>query len=171
MEDIIGLIEQLLAEHRQVLEGINTVEQITGDLGVALKLEDIKETMMPGRLGPEGRRLPELEEALAAFRLKLEEHFMREEIGLMDALEQQGDQMLTSAWNTILLEHPLLRNRLDSLQREIVELDVERSSQEVWEGKIWGLRAYIAHTRKLLEEHAQSEYSILRRVHKKIVGD
>ena len=170
MADIIGLIEQLLTEHQQILKSIDTVEQITGDLDVALELEEVKEAVMPGRLGQKSRGLSELEKKLSALKIKLEEHFMREEVGLMNALEQQGEQMLTSAWNTILLEHPLLRSRLDSLVHEVVELDLERSSQEVWEGKIWGLRAYIAHTKKLLEVHAQSEFSLLKKTRRKIAG-
>ena len=168
--DIIALIEQLLKEHQQILKSISTVEQITNDLGVASQLEEVKESMMPGRLGQKRQDLPKLEKMLATLQAGLQEHFNREEIWLMNAFEEHGKQMLASALNTLLLEHPLLRNRLNNLKQEIAELESAGLSQEVWDGKVWGLRAYIAHTRKLFEEHARSEYLLLRRARKEIAG-
>ena len=70
MADIIGLIEQLLTEHQQILKSIDTVEQITGDLDVALELEEVKEAVMPGRLGQKSRGLSELDDVgRGSFRL------------------------------------------------------------------------------------------------------
>ncbi|MFC1916773.1 hypothetical protein ACFLX1_01395, partial [Chloroflexota bacterium] len=43
----------------------------------------------------------------------------------------------------------------------IAELAVEGLSREIWEGKVWGLRAYVSHTRNLLEAHAKSEQELL----------
>ncbi len=170
IEDIIALIEQLLKEHQQFLKSISTVEQITNDLGVAFQLEEVKTSMMPGRLGQKRQDLPELGEMVAVLKSKLEGHFCREEVGLVNALKQHGNLMLISALNTLLLEHPPLRDRLYNLQREIIELEVEGLSREVWEGKVWGLRAYIMHTRRVLEEHSHSEYSLLKRAKKEIAG-
>jgi len=170
MEDIIALIDELLKEHQQILQNIKTLEQATDDLGAALKLEEVKQTLMPGRLEQQQQDLPKLEEILAALELRLQGHFNREETGLLTAFERHGNRMLASALNTLLLEHQPLRQRLNNLKVEIAELESAGLSQEVWDGKVWGLRAYITHTRKLLEEHAHSEYSLLERAREEIAG-
>ncbi len=44
MEDILSLIEQCLLEREQILRNFN-------DFEVASQLEELKESVMPGRLG------------------------------------------------------------------------------------------------------------------------
>lgn len=170
MEDIVSLIDELLKEHQQILQNVQDLEQTTDDLGAAVKLEEIKQTLMPGRLEQHQQDLSKLEEILAALELKIREHFNREEMVLLNAFERHGNQMLASALNTLLLEHQPLRNRLNNLKQEIAGLSSSGLSQEVWDGKVWGLRAYLAHTRKLIEEHAQSEYALLEQARKEVAG-
>ena len=84
------------------------------------------------------------------------------------AFEKYGDRILASALHVLLLEHQELRNRLAKSKAEIAELAVGGLSREVWQGKVWGLRAYVSHTRNLIEAHAKSEQELLLTLRKQL---
>jgi uncharacterized protein YlaN (UPF0358 family) len=70
--------------------------------------------------------------------------------------------MLASALHILLREHEEIRNRIAKLKKDAAELATGELSREVWEGKVWGIRSYIDHTRKLIEAHAKSEMELLQ---------
>lgn len=121
-----------------------------------------REDFVPGRLGDQKRDLQNWQESLELIDQGIQVHFNREETGLLNAFEKHGGRMLASALSDLLSEHEELRHRLAKLEKGVAELAVGDSSREVWEGRAWGVRSYLAHTRKLFEVHAQSELELLR---------
>ena len=68
----------------------------------------------------------------------------------------------------LLGEHQELKSRIARSKEGAAELAVEGLSRDVWEGKAYGMRAYIYHTRKLLEAHAQSEQELFQALRKEL---
>ena len=163
MEDIIAMIDSLILEHDELITNMRNLEHIATDLGVAFQLEEAKEALVLGRLGGQEDSLKKLEEVLTEAESKIRAHFNREERGLLKAFEHSGKHMLASALHELLLEHKELRHRIASSRKEMAELRSSELSRDVWEGKAWGIRVYLTHTRRLLEDHAHSEYDLLQK--------
>jgi hypothetical protein len=76
--------------------------------------------------------------------------------------------MLTSGLRLLLLEHQELKDRIAQSRADVAELISLDSSREVLEGKAWGVRVYVSHTRKLIEEHAKSEQQLFAKVREEL---
>ena len=155
MKEAHALINQIIEEHKQIIQEGQTIERVVTDLEAGLKLGKAKEDFLPGGLDHQRRYLQNLQESLETISHGLQAHFEREEKGLLVAFERHGGQMLASTLRILLLEHQELNNRIAK------SMEVEGLSREVWEGKAWGMRTYISHTLKLLGAHAQSEHELL----------
>lgn len=161
VEEALDLIKKIIKEHKLILQRALTLAQAINDVSAMLELDRAKEDFVPGRFGDQRRALQIWQESIEALDEGLQAHFDREEKGLLTAFEKYGDRMLASALHVLLLEHEELRNRLAKSKTETAELAVEGLSRGVWEGKAWGLRVYVSHTRNLLEAHAKSEQELL----------
>ena len=75
---------------------------------------------------------------------------------------------MASGLRVLLLEHQELKDRIAESRKEVAELIEAKLSREVQEGKAWGVRVYIGHTRKLIEAHAQSEQELFRELRAKL---
>ncbi len=62
------------------------------------------------------------------------------------------------------------QNCIAESRKEVAELAGEGLSREVWEGKEWGVRVYLRHTRKLLEAHTQSELELFHKLRGELRG-
>ena len=164
MEDALALIDQLIQEHKQILQKLQATEQVANDVGAILQLDRAKEEFVPGRFSDQKQGLQSLQDSLEAIDSGLQMHFDREEKGLLTVFEQYGGETLTSGLHFLLLEHQELKDRLAESRREVAELAAESSSRQVREGKAWGVRVYISHTRKLIEAHAQSEQELFHKL-------
>jgi hypothetical protein len=158
------LIDQLIEEHKRILNDAQEAEKIANDAGALLELRQTKDDFLPARFGDIKRGLQSLEESLGRINHGLQGHFEREEGQLLSIMEQRGGAMLTSGLRLLLLEHQELRDRIAQSRADIAELITVDSSREVLEGKAWGVRVYLSHTRKLLEEHARSEDTLFTKV-------
>jgi len=161
MEEVLSLIDKIIEEHKLILQRVRTLDGAINDVSAMLELERGKEDFVPGRFGDQRQALQIWQESIEALDEGLQAHFDREEKGLLSAFEKYGDRMLASAMHVLLLEHEELRNRLVKLKKDVAELVTGGSSREVWQGMAWGLRAYVSHTRNLLEVHAKSEQELL----------
>ena len=161
MKEALALINQIIEEHKQIIQEGQTIERVVSDLEAGLKLGKAKEDFLPGVLNDQRRYLQNLQESLETISQGLQAHFEREEKGLLVAFERHGGQMLASALRILLLEHQELKNRIAKSMEDVAGLTVDGLSREVWEGKAWGMRTYISHTLKLLGAHAQSEHELL----------
>ena len=164
MEDALALIDQLIQEHKQILQKLQATEQVANDVGAILQLDRAKEDFVPGRFSDQKQGLQSLQDSLETIDKGLQRHFDREEKRLLSVFEQYGGETLTSGLRILLLEHQELKDRIAESKKEVAELAAESSSRQVQEGKAWGVRVYISHTRKLIEAHAQSEQELFHRL-------
>ena len=163
MEEALALIEEIIEEHKSIMQGAQTLEQTASDAEAMVGLEKAKETFMPGRFEQE-QGLKKLQASLEAIDQRLRAHFNREETGLLDVFEKHGNKELASALRSLLLEHEDLRNRLAHSKKHVAELVSGGLSRQVWEASAHDMRAHISHTRKLLEAHAEIEQELFHRL-------
>ena len=53
MEKDVVLIDELIGEHKAIMQGARNLEQVAGDAEAIASLSEAKETFMPGRFGQE----------------------------------------------------------------------------------------------------------------------
>jgi hemerythrin-like domain-containing protein len=164
MEKIVALIDELIEEHKQILQNFQTIEQVANDVSGIIQLDKAKEDFLPGRFNDQKQGLQNLRDSLETIENGLQKHFDREEKQLSAALKQHKSETLASGLRLLLLEHKELKERIAESKKEVVELAVESLSREVREGKAWGVRVFISHTRKLIEAHAQSEQELFHKL-------
>jgi hypothetical protein len=164
MEEALALLDQLIEEHKQIRQRIQTTEQVANDTVAILELDKAKEDFMPGRFSNQKQDLQNLLVSLETVEKGLQAHFGREENRLLVILQKHGGERLTSGLRILFLEHGELQNRIAESKKEVAELAASGLSREVGEGKAWGIRVYISHTRKLIEVHAQSEEELFHKL-------
>lgn len=170
MKETASLIISILEEHAQLIEAIQISETIVNDIGAGQNLEAALDDFMPKSLGGQAKILEDLRESLERIDKGLQAHFDREEKALLAAFEEQGRRTLASALRVLLTEHQELKNRIAKLRQDATELATEKLSRGIWEGTAYGMRAYMFHTRKLLEAHAGSEEELFQRLQKETRG-
>jgi len=168
MKEVLNHIEQTLKEHQVISKNVQNLERITNDATAMLELDKAQDAFLPGRLEDQKKLLRDWDDSLAKISQGLLAHFEREEKGLLDAFEKYGKGMYSSALRALLEEHEGLRNRLVKIKKDGDELFNRNMSSDMWQGKAWGIRVYMLHTRKLLEAHALSEQELLELLRKEI---
>ena len=170
MEETIALINQLIEEHKQILQEFQTMEQVANDVSGIMQLDKTKEDFLPGRFNDQKQGLQNLQDSLETIDDELQKHFDREEKQLSAALKQHKSETLASGLRLLLLEHKELKERIAESKKEVAELAGGSLSREVREGKAWGMRVFINHTRKLVEAHAQSEQELFHKIRAELIG-
>ena len=170
MEDILALVDESIEEHQKIFRCVVDSQAIADDVCASLWLEQAKEHVMPGRLEDQSQGLRKLQETVETLEKRHEEHFKQEEKALLTALKRQGNKALASALHALLTEHKEIRHRINKLKKDVAELLSERSSRHIGQGKVWGIRAYMRHTAKLLEAHAESEQELLLQAKEELLG-
>lgn len=167
MKEALALIEKIIEEHKQIIRGIRTLEQVANDVDAILGLEGAKEAFMPGRF-KQGEDLQKLRQTLEIIDEGLRAHFNREETGLLTAFEKYGDKKIVSALNALLAEHKDLRHRFDHAKKHVTELTGGGLSGHLWAASAHDMRAHMSHTGKLLVAHNQTEQKLLRTLQKRL---
>lgn len=168
VQEVIDLIGKINEEHKQITKDVQCAQQVCSDLDAISELGKSSEHVVPRRLSDQHAGLKKLEESLAAVSKGLTSHFDLEEKSLLKAFEMHGDMTIATALHTLLLEHSDIRDRLKHADKALKELMTERLSREVWEGKLWGLKAYINQTAKIIEMHAENEHELMKTLEKKV---
>lgn len=164
MQETLALINQLIEEHKQIMQKFQTVEQVANDVSGIMQLDKAKADFLPGRLDNQKQGLHNLLDSLAAIDDGMGKHFDREEKQLAAVLKQHKSETLASGLHLLLLEHKELKARIAESKKEVAELAGGNLSREVREGRAWGMRVFINHTRKLVEAHAQSEQELFHKI-------
>jgi len=156
MDETLVLINELINEHKIIRKKTQSLEQVANDAILLEKLEEAKETFVPGRFDQK-QSLQKLQELLNSIAIWLDEHFNREETALLIAVEKHGERKLVTALNSLLLEHADLRNRLVHAREHVAELLSGGLASHQWAASASDMRVHLRHTRKLLEAHAATE--------------
>lgn len=167
MENTLELIDKTIKEHQQIITGIQASEGLANDVAAIVELDKPIETFVAGRLEDTKQHLNDLQKSLEKIDTALDHHFNAEEKAVLKAFEKSS-QSLTSAFLLLLEEHKELRRRITKSEKIAAELSTGSISREVWEGKAYGLRTHIRHTRKLLEAHASSETELFQALRKEL---
>ena len=168
MTEALALVEKIIEEHQQITRGFQTLEQVANDTSAMRGLEAGSEVFMPGRFD-QGQGLQKLAESLETIEQGLQAHFNREETSLPTAVETYGTEELVSALRSLLQAHENLRNRLVHSKKSVAELTGGGLSRHVWEASAHDMRAYLSHTRKLLEAHAMDEQKLLHKLRDRLL--
>jgi iron-sulfur cluster repair protein YtfE (RIC family) len=163
------LIDRLIDEHKVVIEDARALEKVANDASALVKLEEARDTFVPGRFDQQ-LSLQKLQESLEAIDKGLTRHFNREETGLLAAFEKHGDRKLVTTLNSLLLEHEDLRNRLAHAKEHVAELVSGGLARHRWEASANDMRAHLSHTRTLLEAHATIENELLMELREHLKG-
>jgi iron-sulfur cluster repair protein YtfE (RIC family) len=170
MEDVLGLIDRIIEEHKTIIGRLKTLEQVANDAEAIVGFDKAKQVFMPGRLErKEG--LQELEELLDKISRGIRAHFKREETALLIAFERYGDKNMASSLRSLLLEHDDLRNRIAHTKKHVAQLTGGKLSRQVWEATAYDIRAHISHTKKLMEAHAEIEKELLLTLRKQLTRE
>lgn len=167
MDETISLIDAVIEEHKQLIEGIQASEHVVNDLTATLELDRAADGFEPASLDRSQASMQDLQRSLDKVDDGLQAHFSREETALLKTFEDHGGRALASALRALLVEHQGLKDRIDKSKQQVAELLSGGMSRSVWEPMAYGLRAHIRHTRRLLEAHAQSEHELLQELRKK----
>ena len=167
MEDTLQLIDQLIEEHKAIKEKTKSIEDTANDANLLSALSEARETFVPGRLDHESN-LQKLEEMLLEIDVWLEKHFNREETVLLKAVESHGDLVLVESLNALLFEHSDLRFRMDHSKKRVAELLRGDLQRHLWNAAANDVRAYLSHTRTLLETHAGMENKLFNTLRRKL---
>ncbi len=167
MEEALATIERVIAEHKTIKQGFNNLERVVNDTEAMMSFEEAKEAFMPGRLNQK-KGLQELEDTLKEIEDGLQRHFHFEETSLPSVVDRHGDEELKSSLQSIFLEHVDLRNRLAHSKKHAEELVAGDMARHRWEASAHDMRAYISHTRKLLEAHAEIEQELLHKLQSRL---
>lgn len=169
MQKVLTLINQLIEEHRLILERVSSIEHVANDAQAMIALSAGQDAFMPGRLAQQ-EGLKKLEELLHKTEKGLEAHFDREETTLLTVFKQYGDKEMVSAFNSVLMEHKDLRQRFTHSISHVHELMGGKLSRHIWESTAHDMRAHMSHTRKLLEAHAGVEQELFHKLRSKLTG-
>ena len=169
MEEVIALIDKIIDEHKSMFRDFENVEQVANDAEAIIGLAEAKETHMPGR-SDQKENLLDLEQLLETIDKGIGAHFNREEVALLNAFQQHGDTKLTSALQSLLVEHNNLTERLAHSKQEVATLIGGSLSRQIWEATAYDMRAYLSQTRKLFEEHARIEQELLLTLRRELIG-
>ena len=165
MSDVqaLALIEQILDEHQQIHHDFQSLDQVSGDVEAAARLQSdkTKDYFVSKSLDDQGQGLKKWRQMLEAIDRGLKAHFLREETALADAFKREGTPELASALDELLAEHIVINQHVATLLRTAADIASGGSRIEVWEGKGWGMKINIQNLRSEIEAHAERERVLL----------
>lgn len=162
MNDTISTIEKLIREHKEVRATVKTCEETVSDFEQQKKLDDARESLVPGRLEDHKKRAAQLEHELTNIDNALKQHFVCEEESLLDAFESHKLAKLASALSKLITEHERILKALADLRKQVAELAGDKLSISLWHEKAWRLRQGIYNVRQLINEHSGKEELLFR---------
>ena len=167
MEDDLAVIERVIAEHKTIRQRFQTLEKVANDAEAMMGFEAAKEAFMPGRLNQK-QGLNQLKDTMDTIETGVHRHFDFEELYLPPVVDRHGDEEQKSTLRSILLEHVDLKGRLDHSKNHAAELIGGGMARHRWEASAHDMRAYISHTRQLMQAHVVIEQELLHNLRKKL---
>ena len=165
MSDVqaLALVEQILDEHQQIHHDFQSLDQVSGDVEAAARLESdkTKDYFVSKSLDDQGQGLKKWQQMLQAIDRGLKSHFLREETALADAFKREGTPELAAALDELLAEHTAINQHVAALLRTAEDIASGGSRIEVWEGKGWGMKINIQNLHSEIAAHAERERVLL----------
>ncbi len=165
MSDVqaLALIEQILNEHQQIHHEFQSLDQVSGDVEAAARLQSdkTKDYFVSKSLDDQGQGLKKWKQLLEEIDRGLKAHFLREETALADAFDREGTPELASALSELLPEHAAINQHVAALLKTAEDIASGGSRIEVWEAKGWGMKVNIQNLGSEITAHAERERVLL----------
>ena len=155
-DHIIEILDQLIEEHHTGDERTAILQEYANETTILNKMDKAQESFIPGRLD-QASGLNKLDELMSEVSSFMNRHFTHEETVLLGAIEELNDAELLKAFTTLLREHDYLKIRLSRVRELIDDLKSGTLVRQHWDASANDLKAYLKHTRKLLEMHSGTE--------------
>ena len=156
MVTILDLIDALIAEHKSGNAKTASLQKAANYALILESMDSARVCFGPGRLNPE-LELANLKTLIKSIIIFLDHHFQHEETLMLQAVEEYCDQETVNAFTLLLREHDYLKTRISRVLELIQELNSGKLTNQHWNSSANDLKAYLSHTRKLLEEHSDRE--------------
>jgi hypothetical protein len=160
MLDVIGIIDRIFAEHKLLISDTSKLVNITNDAGALIAINRSNEAFMPGRTD-QVQGLAKFEELRKKIQDGLNAHFNLEETLVLEAIVEHGNLTFIGPFKTLLSEHNLFRNQMDSIKSLSNELIAGQLSRAIWETQAYDMRIQTTNLQKQLEIHATNERILL----------
>jgi hypothetical protein len=167
MSDILSIIDKILEEHKIILVDTVKLENITNDASALLNITKNKDTFMPGRQN-QVQSLMIFEDLHNKIQTGLNNHFNREENGLLEAVLEYGNQQIIDSLKSLLSEHKHFRKSLAEIKSQANELMNGQLSRAMWETKAHEMRTHLMNMHRNLEHHAKNEVVLLNQLRKEL---
>jgi hemerythrin-like domain-containing protein len=162
-EHAIELLDKLIYEHSSGNVRTAELQQLADEALLLNDFVEAQDAFVPGRLD-KGKGLDNLQEMMQSIMLFLGNHFDREENVLLEVIEGVADSELLRSFNDLISEHEYLRTRVKRVNELIMDLKKGGLTKQHWDSSAHDLRAYLRHTRKLLELHSASETALFLKI-------
>lgn len=163
--ELLKLIDELIAEHKDVKEQTHLMENVSSDIVLLSELKKAGQTHISDKID-ETKNLEKLEEMLVAIDIWVKRHFSREEYILTMKIKDRVNGKIIESLNSLMFEHSDLRSRLEHSKIRVNELISGYLEPNVWEATAKDITAYLNHTCKLLETHAEMENKLFLQIRK-----
>ncbi len=167
MADILRLIDQLITEHKILSDKAQSIENMVNDSRLISDITKAQDIIVPGEID-QAEKLKDLEGRLNSISILVENHFVREETVLLQAVESYGDIDLVKSLNKLLSEHADLRSRISLSQKRVTGLSNGNLHRAAWDSAALEMLTYMSRTRALLETHAGRENKLFNGIRRKI---
>jgi hemerythrin-like domain-containing protein len=156
MDDVLALIDQLIAEHKEVGEKSASLEKAANDVRLLTGLKEAGTMFVRGQISQDEdlKNLAQIINIIAAW---LDKHFEREETALRPAVVKYGNDRFVGSLDSLLFEHSELRDRILHALVHIDELTGGSLDRARRDASVRDLKLHLNHSRKLLETHAARE--------------
>jgi iron-sulfur cluster repair protein YtfE (RIC family) len=165
MDETLRLIDQLIAEHKNVGEKTQSLEKAVNDVRLLSGLKEVGDEFVRGAV-PQGEEFKNLAQMVNIVSSWLDSHFEREENILKPAVVKYGNNRFVKSIDSLLFEHSELRDRMLHARVHIDELMAGGLDPVRHDAAVRDLRVHISHSRKLFETHAAQENHFLNEFRK-----
>ena len=162
MKEALALIDQIIDDHKHIMLGMQNSENAANDVAALFELYKPVEGGTQETSADYRQNMGELQSSLDKVEELLLNHFSREEKLLTMAVEKGHKSAISSALSLLMDEHVEIKSRIQREKQDISEIVTGGLPDNEVKGKSCIIRAYLRHTMKLIEAHAQTEEELLR---------
>ncbi|MFA4836218.1 MAG: hemerythrin domain-containing protein [Dehalococcoidia bacterium] len=160
-------IGQLLAQHEHIKQGFDRLEKSVSDLDSVSQLKAAREKMESGKPAAGSTSL-DLEKVFASIEKELTIHFSKEEDALEESYKILQDEGLISALSALRADHIELLSRIKDLRAEAEGISSANLSLQDQKDRTFLAKVHITNYRMSLENHAEQETLMFKRLKDKL---
>jgi hypothetical protein len=170
MSEALSLIDQIIEEHKHIMLGMQTSENVANDVAAIFELYKPVEGDSLKTSSDYRQNVDDLQASLERVEDLLYDHFECEEKLLAIASEKIPESAISSALSLLLDEHGEIKRLIQREKENISDIVAGGLPDNEVKGKAYMVRAYLRHTMKLIEAHAETEEELLESLRKELAS-